>query len=309
MLKKLFFSAIVMGFAHFAIAQSVSINPNNGNRGQSLPVVISGQNTSFTGQGSLILKQGTYVMGQGSQTAFTNVSVIDPTTIMAQLSIPSNAPMGFYDLYVTSGTLTSKTGAFVVGPSANSNMVLSPNGSKPGQTTNVTITVPGGSFKTQASVIEKVWLNKGTEILSDVKNITVVNSTTFTADIVIPANASLGVYDANIYTDDQIMYTTAGAFTLSQTFSTPDLDVKGFRAYPNPVRNFMALEFENVQLSGVEIQVISLTGALIQLDAGKIQQNGAATLSLDLADLKSGVYMIQVRVNSEVLGTRKFIKQ
>ena len=142
-------------------AQSVSINPVNGNRGQSLPIVISGQGTNFTNQGSgttpIYLMQGSYVLGQGSQTAFTNISVVNPTTILAHLHVPGNAPLGLYDLFVNAGTATVQPQAFTVNQGASSSITVSPGGSKPGASTNVTITVPGGSFKTQAQIIEQVW--------------------------------------------------------------------------------------------------------------------------------------------------------
>ncbi len=47
MIKKLLFSTLFLAALGTMQAQTVNINPVNGNRGQSLPVVISGNNTSF----------------------------------------------------------------------------------------------------------------------------------------------------------------------------------------------------------------------------------------------------------------------
>ena len=86
-------------------AQSVSIIPGQGNRGQTLPVIVSGQNTSFTSQasGTLFLKQGTFTFSQGSVTV--NPTYISPTELNAVISVPNNAPNGWYDLYVNKRTI------------------------------------------------------------------------------------------------------------------------------------------------------------------------------------------------------------
>ncbi len=313
MIKKILLSVVLLATAQFSIGQSVSISPNSGNRGQSLPVVISGQNTSFTAQGSnthIFLKQGSYVMGQGSQTAFTNISVIDPFTIAANLHVPGNAPLGLYDMFVTAGTTTTQNQAFTVTQGTNTNITLSPNGSKPGKVTNLTFTVPGGSFKTQAEVIEKVWLNNGTSILADVKNITVVNSTTFTADLTVPANTPNGVYNANIYTDAGNMYTKSAAFTVHQTFDIPELSASTFYVYPNPAKDYLILELEMDRPTAINLRVMDITGKPVAASWDSLPLgNDKSGLKLDLNKLKAGVYLIEVKAGNEVIGTRKFIKE
>ncbi len=313
MIKKILLSITMLAAAQVGFSQSVSISPNTANRGQSLPVVISGQSTSFTAQGSntnIFLRQGSYVLGQGSQTAFTNISVIDPLTIAANLHVPGNAPLGLYDMFVTAGTITSQTNAFTVVQGTNSNITVSPNGSKPGQVTKVTITVPGGSFKTQAEVIEKVWLNNGTSILADVKNITVVNSTTFTADVTVPANTPNSVYSANIYTDAGTMYTKSAAFTVNQTFDIPELSATTFSVYPNPTKDFLVLELDMDQPSAIKVRVMDITGKPVIANWESIATGSEVTgLKMDVNKLKRGIYIIEVKANNEVIGTRKFIKE
>lgn len=310
MFKKLFLSAILAGAGAVAFGQTATISPSNGNRGQSLPLVISGQNTNFTSQGSasIYLMQGSYVLGQGSSTAFTSISVIDPTTIMANLHIPGNAPTGAYDLYLNAGTFVVQNQAFTVNPAANANISLQPNGSKPGVTTNVTITVPGGSFKTQAQVIEKVWLTRGTGIIADINNITVVNSTTFTADVVVPSGAAIGYWNANIYTDDEIIYTTPNAFLIDPTFSVHELQAVNFSLYPNPANDYLVLEYEISSNSKFEVQVIDLSGKNIT-NAIRFQHNSGNSVKADITHLTDGAYMIKMIVNGEVVATRKFVKE
>ncbi len=310
MIKKLFFSAITILSAQFAIGQSMSITPNMGNRGQSLPVVISGQNTNFTSQGSssILLKQGTYVMGQGSQTAFTNISVINPNMIAADLHVPGNAPLGLYDMFVTSGTITAQPQAFLVLQGTNTNIAMSPNGSKPGKTTNVTITVAGASFKTQAQIIETVWLTKGNFIISDIRNITVVNSTTFTADVTVPANAPDGLYAANIFTDAGMMFTSKDAFLVNKTFSTPEVAAQQFTIYPNPTHNILMIDFNTADVANVDVRIFDLAGKEVVSKANMLQRNHGSGYKLDLTDVVDGVYIIDITAEGKSLGTRKFIK-
>lgn len=309
MIKKLFFTSILSGISLLAIAQSIDINPNNGNRGQTLPIVISGQNTNFTSQGSAtaLLVQGSSVLGQGSQTAFTNINVIDPLTIMAQLNIPQNASPGMYDLYVTAGTFTSKMQAFTVNQPSNSAITTTPSGSKPGKTTTVSITVPGGSFKTQAQVVDKVWLTLGTEMIADVSNINVVNSTTFTADIVVPGNATHGQWDVNVYTDDDVMYVTPSSFLIDPTVSVPELDLVNLKLYPNPAQEQLNITFDS-QLGEVEVKVFDIAGKEVT-NLVNLIATSPSDLQANLTNLTGGVYMVQLIQDGKPLTIKKFVKE
>ncbi len=312
MIKKLFLSTILVSTVTIGFGQLVNMSPTNGNRGQSLPIVISGQNTNFVAQGSatayLFLTQGSYVLGQGSQTVFTNISVIDPFTIMANLHLPQNAPLGAYDLQVSAGTVASQSQAFTINQGSTASISMSPNGSKPGATTTVTITVPGGSFKTQAQVVEKVWLTRGTEIIADVSNITVVNSTTFTADVVIPSNASIGLWDANIYTDDEVMFTTPGAFLVDPTFSAPEVETVKLNLYPNPANDFLVLEYDVSMNNDLRVEVMDLSGKNVTSSV-KFLPNDEGSIKADLSLLAGGVYIVQLSAGDEVVAIRKFVKE
>lgn len=92
----------------------VSVNPNSGNLGATIPVTISGQNTNFM-QGT-----GTLIFVQGSSTLYTsNLLYNSNTEIGATLTIPSNAYPGYYDVYYTNlidGTLLLVNGFYVNPP-------------------------------------------------------------------------------------------------------------------------------------------------------------------------------------------------
>lgn len=92
----------------------VSITPNNGNLNTTIPVVISGQNTSFL-QGT-----GTLFFVQGPSTLITsNIIYNSATQLAATLNIPPFAYPGYYDVYYTSaidGTLLLASGFYVNPP-------------------------------------------------------------------------------------------------------------------------------------------------------------------------------------------------
>ena len=118
----------------------VSVMPNNGNLGTTIPVNISGQNTNFL-QGT-----GTLVFVQGSSTLITsNLLFNSNTDLGATLTIPSNAYPGYYDVYFTNaldGTMLLVSG-FYVNPPPCGNITLDISQQPcPGGT--ATISISGG---------------------------------------------------------------------------------------------------------------------------------------------------------------------
>ncbi len=310
MIKKLLFAVFFTGILNSVYSQNASISPSNGNRGQSLPIVISGNNFSTQGTTitSVYLSQGSYILGQGSQTAaITNISVANPFTILADLHIPQNAPLGIYDLFVNAGTSIFSPAAFLVFPPANASIVTAPKGSKPGATVSVSVTVPGGNFKTQTQLIERVWLTKGTEIIDNVTNIAVVNSTTFTADINIPFWATSGLWDINVFTDDDMMYVSQDIFEINATFSREENQTAELSLYPNPASDVLMVEY-GAQGSKLQLRIMDLTGKDVT-EKIKFAEHSDKSVKADISELAEAVYMLQLIVDDEVIATRKFVKQ
>lgn len=80
--------------------QIISVNPNVASKNQTLNVVISGLNTNFAqGTGTITWFQ------QGSSTIYPNNQTANTATnLIANYSIPSNAPSGYYDTYAYNTT-------------------------------------------------------------------------------------------------------------------------------------------------------------------------------------------------------------
>jgi len=312
MTKKLLASAFALAFSTGLLAQSISgMSPAVGNQGQALPIIISGQNTSFAqGSGSIFLSQGSYTIGQGSTTGFSNVVVMNPTTISATLSVPGNANLGFYDLWVPgSGSSTlNKSMAFEVRQSSGSQVVATPSGGQPGKTVNTTFNVNGASLKSSVQqTIEKVWLSLGNELITDISNIQVINATTFTADVSIPASATEGVWNVNVYTDDKMMYTTNAGFEVDNTFSRKEFGNAHFKVFPNPVVNELTATFE-AYYSNLDVQILSLDGKVVSPYDYKvsIEEN---LIKVNTQSLPTGAYMIQFISDNEIVASRKIVRQ
>lgn len=312
MSKKLLTTALAISLTTGLMAQSISgMSPGVGNQGQTLPIIISGQNSSFhQGIGAMYLSQGTYTIGQGSSTGFTNITIVNPTTISATLSIPANANLGFYDLLVPrTGTSTlNKFMAFEVRQPSGSQVVVSPNGGQPGKTVNATFTVSGATFKSSTQqTIEKVWLSMNGEIITDISNIQVVNATTFTADVAIPAGATEGLWNVNVYADDKVMYSANHGFEVDNTFSRQEYANTHFKLYPNPVSDVLTATFD-IHLSNLDVQITTLDGKVVSPYSYKVSVE-EKSVKVNLENLPKGVYMVQFTSNSEVIASKKILRQ
>ncbi len=309
MTKKLLVSAFGLMLSTGLFAQSISsISPAAGNQGQTLPIIISGQNTTFT-QGSVLtyLQQGSSVMylGQGS----SMLNVVSNTSLAANFVVPGSATLGFYDLWVQSGSSTlTKPMAFEVRVPNRPAAYVSPNGSQPAKTFNATFSVSGASFKRSAQqIIERVWLSLNGEVITDITNISVVNGNTFTADITIPAGTTEGMWDVNVYTDDKMMFTNRAYFDISATFSRAEYNNVDFRIYPNPVTTELTAVFET-HYANMDVQIFDLTGKAVSRYSYsvEVQEN---QIKVNTENLVKGAYTVQFTSDNEVVATKKLVRQ
>lgn len=315
MTQKLLLSACGLIFSSVMVAQTISgMTPASGNTGQTLPIIISGQNTNFNSQGSgtisLLLTQGSHTIGQGTNTGFSNVSVVNSTTVSATLSIPGSSTLGFYDLWVIgAGSSTLNKGmAFEVMQPSSPSVNVSPAGGKPGSTVNGTFTVSGGNFKkSSVQTIEKVWLSLGNELITGISNIQVVNSTTFTADVALPANATQGMWDVNVYTDDNMMFTNPASFEVDNSFSRKEFANAHFKVYPNPVTDEFTASFETYY-ADMDIVIIDLSGKPISRYSYSVQMQ-EKEIKVNIENLPKGTYMVQFTSNDEVVASKKLVRK
>ncbi len=311
-MKKLLFLTLLSFGAPSLFAQSITgISPDKGEAGQTLPIIISGQNTSFTGGNNtfLQLRQGPSVIGQSGNSGFTNISVVNSSSISANLSLPGSSTLGFYDLWVSSGSSTlQKLMAFeVISPSPTPKVTISPVGAQPNRTINATFTVTGSSFKTTAQKIEKVWLSLGTQVIEVVNNVQVLSANSFSANVVIPANSAQGNWDVSVYTDDKKLYTSKAAFQITNTFSRNEYNNAAFELYPNPASEKVLVTFEGTYPQ-MEVKIFDLTGKSISNFTYKrnFEENKMEVLT---ETLPTGVYMMQFIANNQIIAVKKLVRK
>lgn len=301
---------LVSIFGGSLLAQSSSISPNVGSAGQTLPIIISGQNTQYqAGSATVHLQysQGSASISQGSTTGFMNIQVSSPTQITGTLVIPTNVPNGSYDMLVVAGssTVTFDQAAFTV-QAATSNLIqMNPRGVKPGNSVNgMTISVPGASFKNAMTGINKIWLSKGPTVLETFSNISVQNGSTFTADFNAPANAPQGMYDMNVYENSGAMHVMLGAFEISNDVSLIEQPIFNFSYFPNPASDYLKVEYAEAA-SQTSFEILDLNGRLIQ--SFEVEDT-EGEMEFQINDLAKGTYLLKVSKYGSVLTVKKWIK-
>jgi hypothetical protein len=159
-----------------------SISPATGAQGTSVVVTFTGTNfvvgaTTPTNTGGLF---------------FTNLNVINSTTMTATINIPSNLPPGpqSVTLFTSGGTTAPQAFAITLAPPPTLTMIA-PSTASQGSGVNVSIT--GTNFISNAS-----FQFSGTGVT--VINMNITSGTTMTATFIIAANAPLGIQNVTLTT-------------------------------------------------------------------------------------------------------------
>jgi sugar lactone lactonase YvrE len=190
-------------FTLFGIPTLTSISPTIGLAGTVVPVTITG--THF-------LQGATTLLTSGADITISAVSVINPTTLTAVLTIATGAASGFRNVRVMTAGGTSNTLRFVLGTA------IEPISGLPG--TAVPITLIGSGFMSGTTTVSI----GGAGISIGLANVT--NPTTLTATLTIAGNAPVG---------PRVVTVTTGISSRSVTFwvSAPGIKDSSIRVPPD----------------------------------------------------------------------------
>lgn len=183
-------------------ATVLGVSPIQGAQGQTLDVLISGQNTHFV--------NGSSSANFGTGVTVNSLSVLSNISARANITINSAATIGFRDVQVTTGSETateSGVGPFLVTspPLAIARVtLLSPVEGQRGQTLNVAITGVNTNF--QNGVSRASFTGDGIVV----NNTTVTSLTTAVANITIGATATLGFRDLSVTTGSETSVILSG---------------------------------------------------------------------------------------------------
>lgn len=100
-------------------------------------------------------------------------------------------------------------------------------------------------------------------------------------------------------------FTDIGLASDTIVSGTPDLSKAGFSTYPNPVKDVLTIRADkSIDLTG-NIRIFSQTGALLMT---KVRAHGNKEVSLNVAELKPGVYILSIGEGKNARQMR-FIKE
>jgi RHS repeat-associated protein len=250
-------------------------NPNTGQQGQSLAVVITGQNTHFL--------QGTSQVSFGAGISVTTVTVTNATSLTANISIAPSAATGVRTVSVTTGAeVVNLTSGFTVNAGTPVLLSATPGTGQQGQTLDVTVSGQFTHFVQGTTVV-----SFGAAIV--VNSMTVATATSLSANISIDAAASVGARTVTVTTGTEVVNLTSGfavnAGTPVLTSVTPTsgqqgqtLDVAVAGQFTHFVQGTTVVSF------GTAVTVNSVTvGTATSLSAnvsiGAAAANGARTVN------------------------------
>ncbi|WP_263376654.1 Ig-like domain-containing protein [Granulicella aggregans] len=234
-----------------------AVNPSCGNQGQTL-------NVDLTFSGMNFVAGTSYAIFGDGITVNSLAAGATPNDVVASISISNTTPVGGRTVTLVTGGdfATSTFGACQVGANNATLLSVTPNSEPQGFSGSITLTSSGTHFLQNATTVSI----GGGVIVGDV-NVSTTTPTTATAEVTVPANASIGAQDVTVATGGEIA-TLAGGFTV--VGATPLL----LSETPNSAQQGQTL---NVTITG-NAYTNFLAGVTAQF-GGEIQVNGYSAIS------------------------------
>ncbi|MFA9212987.1 MAG: T9SS type A sorting domain-containing protein [Candidatus Methylacidiphilales bacterium] len=204
--------AAFMGFS-----QTISLTPNNANKGQSLPVSITGIGTNFSRGSNTItfIRQGTST----TEVTLSNLTVISNNLMGGLLNVSSTAAAGAYTVRVTNpqNTTVNLTNGFTVNNTSSTPSLVSitPNTGMQGQTLAISITGLNTNFSSGSNTIK--FFKQGTESFDfyELSN-SPINNNLLSASIIIDPSAPTGIYSVGVENNFEELLMLNNSFTVTQ---------------------------------------------------------------------------------------------
>jgi uncharacterized repeat protein (TIGR01451 family) len=211
---------ILLLFITTASAQSlISINPNQGNAGNVISAVITGQNTFFQSGSPQGMRQINLENNQCQSLVGTNLSVIDDDHISVDFNIPANYPNGIYNLrgvpWVGAALYLNSSFTVSNGTTISFNSIT-PAVANENQSLNLTLN--GQNLDVLFNAGCGISLQTSSRTYYSIAK-SIINSNTLSADFYLPAYIDSGNYDVIITTVSLGCYRLVGGLHV-QT-STP----------------------------------------------------------------------------------------
>jgi hypothetical protein len=279
----------------------VSVTPDEGNKGDTMDIVIRGTGNSFTLATTLSVE--IYASSSGGPLVVNTTEILTDSTILCSLTIPLNARSGLYDVYVVIDSMTylPLTEAFtVIGDSTSDAHLVSVTPATAHQGESLSVTVKGshtnfmGSTGTQMAIFSVDTFIEATSIVS-------VNDSVLTAHFDIPAGFPVGLYDFGVMADVDGYLELLQSFTITTgNVGISEVVKKGnnLNVYPNPATETLTFQTADQVLN---VLMTDITGKQIRIPLNMIKQNQTSySLDLESNRIGKGLWFISVETDQGV---------
>src|SRR6266850_1289479 len=240
--------------------------PNSGQQGQNVTLAVTGQFTHFA--------QGTTQVSMDGVTA-SSVTVTDPTSLTAHLTVPATAAVGSRTLTVTTGgEAATLSNGFGVTPGTPVITAVSPNPGKQGDTVTVAVT---GQFTHFAQGAKQVDFGPGLSITA----LTVHSATSLSAQASISSTAPVGARHLTVTTAAEAV-TLDNGFTVAPgtpviTTANPNAGQQGQNLVVTVTGQFTGFVQGSTQVSfGADVTVVNVTVVSPASLTAQLEVGGAA---------------------------------
>src|SRR6267142_2658321 len=240
--------------------------PNSGQQGQNVTLAVTGQFTHFA--------QGTTQVSMDGVTV-SSVTVTDPTSLTAHLTVPATAAVGSRTLTVTTGgEAPTLSNAFSVTPGTPVITAVSPNTGKQGDTVTVAVT---GQFTHFAQGATQVDFGPGLSITA----LTVHSATSLSAQASISSTEPVGARHLTVTTAAEAV-TLDNGFTVAPgtpviTTANPNAGQQGQNLVVTVTGQFTGFVQGSTQVSfGADVTVVNVTVVSPASLTAQLEVGGAA---------------------------------
>jgi hypothetical protein len=105
---------------------------------------------------------------------------------------------------------------------------------------------------------------------------------------------------------------TNGVATFDAEYSTLSSVEKpiisdGFNIYPNPAKDFINIEFNNLKKDELNVEIIDITGKIVKNCKYSNVNSENQTIKIDLSNLPDGIYTCNVRGKEISISQKQFV--
>lgn len=277
------------GFTLLELPSSLtSIDPDSGKQGETILTTITGENTSFaSGVTDVFLSLNTNPTEIITATSFT---ISSDTVLEANFDIPNNASPGLWDVNVDGLSLEN---GFTVIEVIMSLTTIVPDSATQGDILTATITAYNTSFTGTSPNVFLSYSENSSEIIS-ASSVNVLNDTMLEANLNIPTEASVGLWDVNVD-----MLVLDDGFEVHLLTGLSEFSFAELKVYPNPTNGLINLKISE----NADVELWDISGN--HMSTFRLHE-GNNNINLD--SYSSGIYFLNIIGESNIKQMKIVVK-